>query len=182
MEEVLVGGDDGAVRLEIDHRQRLVERRQQGLGALQGGLLLGHVRGNLGDARHLAIDHDGEIGSLQPDSLARLRLADEAAVAGDAAAQILPQALVITGLDVLREAERTVVLANYLLTLKAHDLQEEVVDEGDHARRGKQDERHLGLDGLLESTQLRHLRHLFTRFLACFVIPEHTELLHETLE
>ncbi|MNO98079.1 hypothetical protein D3C76_898130 [compost metagenome] len=182
MEEVLVGGDDGAIRLEVDHRQRLVERRQQGLGALEGRLLLGHVRGDLGDACHLAIDHDGEIGGLQPDSLARFRLADEAAVAGDAAAQILPQALVITGLDVLREAERTVVLANHLLPLKAHDLQKEVVDEGDRAGRSELDERHLGLDGLLESPQLRHLHHLFTRFLACFVIPEHTELLHETLE
>jgi hypothetical protein len=58
VEEILVGGDDGAIGLEIDDRQGLVQGRQQGLGALQGGLLLGHVGGDLGDP--LAVDHDGK--------------------------------------------------------------------------------------------------------------------------
>ncbi|MND77356.1 hypothetical protein D3C80_690350 [compost metagenome] len=173
MEEVLVGGDDGTVRLEIDHCQRFVQRRQQGLGALEGGLLRCHIGGDLGDAHHLAVDHDGEIGGLQPDRLARFRLADEAPVAGDATAQILPQALIISGLDVLRKTERAVVLANHLFTSKAHDLEKQLVGEGDHSCRGKLDERHLGLDGLLESTQLCHLCYLLIHFLACFLIPEH---------
>ncbi|MNH14412.1 hypothetical protein D3C79_740040 [compost metagenome] len=173
MEEILVGGDDGAIRLEVDHRQGLVQRRQQGLGAFQRGLLLGHVGGNLGDLGHLAIDHDGKIGGLQPDGLARLRLADEAAVARGAAAQILPQILILAGLDVLGEAERTVVLAEHLFPPKAHYVEEQIVDEGDYARRGKLDERHLGLDGLLEGTQCHHPCRLLTRFLAGRIVPEH---------
>lgn len=40
VEEILVGGDDGAIGLEIDDRQGLVQGCQQCLGALQGGLLL----------------------------------------------------------------------------------------------------------------------------------------------
>ncbi|MNQ41002.1 hypothetical protein D3C85_546660 [compost metagenome] len=132
-----------------------------------------HVGGDLGDPGYPAVDHDGEVGGLQPDGLAGLRLADEAAIARGAAAQILPQALVFTGLDVFREAERAVVLADQLLPLKAHYLQEQVVDEGDYARRGKLDVGNLGLDGLFEGPQLHHSCRLFTRFLAGCAFPEH---------
>jgi hypothetical protein len=71
VQEILVGGDDGAIGLEVDDGQGFVQCRQQGLGALQGGLLLGHVGGDLGDLDHLAIEEDREVAGFEPDRLAR---------------------------------------------------------------------------------------------------------------
>ncbi len=173
VEEILVGGDDGAIGLEIDDRQGLVQGCQQCLGALQGGLLLGHVGGDLGDPHHFAVDHDGEIGRLQPHGLAGFRLANEATAAGDAVAQILPQGLVIPGIDVVGEAEGAVMLANHLVTFKSHDLEKQRVGEGDHSRRGELDEGDLQLDSLFKCPQFHHPCRLLTGFLACFLIPEH---------
>ncbi len=72
-EEVVVGGDDRAVHLELDHRLRLADRRDLAgvVGALD--LLRGDVGREFDDLERLAAAvEDRVVGRLDPDLLAAL--------------------------------------------------------------------------------------------------------------
>ncbi len=133
-EEVLVGGDDGAVHVELDHRLRTVDR-----GDLAGvfhavDLLRGDVGGELDDADRLAVlVHDRVVGGLDPDLAAAL--GDTLVLCGLvlAAIEARPERAIIVAVARGRVDEHAVVLAPDLVERVAHRVQEILVGGDDGA-------------------------------------------------
>ena len=72
-EEILVGGDDRAVHVELDHGLRPADRRDLAGVFHALDLLRGDVGGELDDLERLAVGvEDRVVGRLDPDFLAAL--------------------------------------------------------------------------------------------------------------
>ena len=113
VEEILVGGDDGAIGLEIDDRQGLVQGCQQAWVRSRVDCCWVTSEATLAIRTTLPSIYDGEIGRLQPHGLAGFRLANEAAAAWRRrGADPATRCLVILGIDVVGEAEGAVMLGS----------------------------------------------------------------------
>ena len=141
LEEVVVGGDDRAVQVELDHSLRLVDGGELALviGVLQlGG---GDVGGELDDFERLAVEvKDRVVRGLNPDFFAALA---DAFVFGGlefAIVQVAPELLVLGAGPVGRLDKHAVMLALDLLQRIAERLEEIVVGGDDRAVEFKLDD------------------------------------------
>ena len=123
LEEVVIGGDDRAVQVELDHRLGLADGGDLALeiGVLQlGG---GDIRGELDDLERLAVEvEDRVVGGLDPDFLAAL--ADALVLRGLelAVVEVAPELLVFRAVPVGRLDKHAVVLALDLVQAVAEDF------------------------------------------------------------
>ena len=109
----IVGGDHGAVELELDHRLDAIDRRH--LSLVLGIAKLGgcHVRRKLHDTGGLAIlaEH-GVVGGAQPDLAPAFREPLELGCIGLAASEALPELRVFWRGGVGGDAEHAVMLSD----------------------------------------------------------------------
>ena len=144
-EEVVVGGDDRPVHIELDDRLGLADGRDLTgkVGICQ--LLLGDFRGELDHLEWVAVEiEDRVVRRLDPDLLAAL--ADPLELVRDVlpAVQLRPELLVLGTRPVSRLDEQAVMLALDLVQGVAHHAQEVVVGRNDRPVQVKLDHR-LGL-------------------------------------
>jgi hypothetical protein len=133
-QEVFVGVDDGAVKLELDDRLRLADRARLALEFGGGAFLRGDVGGELDDLVGLAVGvHDRVVGGVDPDFAAILGHARVFAAVVFAGGQLGPEGLVGRRGHVGRLAEHRMVLALHLGQRVAQRAQEIVVGVQDGA-------------------------------------------------
>ena len=150
LQEVLVGGEDVAIRRELDH----------GLGTREGGqlagildasqLALGDVGRELDDLVRLAAAEDRVVGGLDPDLAAALGDAAILAPVEMALGETIPEGLVVRTCSVCRIDEQPMVLADDLGELVAECLAEVLVGSQDASRQVEFD------DGLRAGDSLQH--------------------------
>ena len=148
LQEVLVGAEDGAVEVELDHRLALADGGE--LALVVGRLELGggDVGGVLHHLERLAAHvEDLVVARLDPDLAAVL--GDPPVLAGIvfAAAELLPELLVLDAAAVGGLGEHRVVLALHFLQRVAQRLQEVAVGAQDVALEVELDHRLALADG-----------------------------------
>ena len=128
MQEVLVGGDDRPVELELDDPLRAVESQHLALEIGVAPLLRGDVGGELHHLDHPAGGvADRVVGRLDPDLAGALAEAPELALLELAAPQRLPEGAVGVRTALARLDEHPMVLAAHLVEAVAEDVQEVLV-------------------------------------------------------
>ncbi len=148
LQEQAVGGDHRALHVELHHRLRAVDGRDDAVGLQHAPLALGHVDGVLhhldrltGDAQHR------HVGRMQPHRMAVRVEPRELAGAVPAGAQVGPEDLVLVAGGERRRAQHAVRLADHLLAGVAQRLQVDVVGREDVAVEVELDHRLGAVDG-----------------------------------
>ncbi len=141
LEEIVIGRDDRAIEIELDHRIGGADRLELPLevGAQQlGG---GDVRGELDDLDHLAASVDHRIiGGLDPHFPPALAEAPEFGRVELAIAIGGPEGGVLAARGIGRVDEHAVVLSHHLVGRVAHGLEEIVIGPQDRAIRAELDD------------------------------------------
>ncbi len=134
VEEVLIGGDDGAVHVEMNDGLGLADRRELSLGVGLAHLAFGDIGCELDDLEWFAVAPlDRVVARLDPNFFAAL--ADPLVFGGliFPALQSVPELLVGRALPVLFRHEHAVMAALDFLEEIAHRLEEVVIGSDDCA-------------------------------------------------